>query len=153
MNKIRVVATGLAAAAVLTGAVALAQGGYFGARMLGGAGQMAPLGGYPMQYNPYYNYDPSYITTAEPQVLPQTSASIDATLEKDSKVLLKWSGETQAIDWIRFTLLDTEKKVILEQKVDRPPAETRFPLTNKSAYYRVTVHYLNGATTTVTSLL
>ena len=39
----------------------------------------------------------------------------------------------------------------MDQKVERLPAEARFPLTNKSAYYRVTVHYLNGTKTTVTS--
>src|SRR5687768_13499171 len=135
----------------LTGAVAVAQSGYYSARIIGAPGRLAPLGGNWMQ-PPIYN-EPMYQAPAQQQVLPQTSASIEAEVEKDGKVRIKWVGEAAAVEQIVFTLLDPEKKVIIEQKVDRLPAEARFPLTNKSAYYRVTITYLNGTKTTVTSLL
>jgi len=140
----------LIAGVTLTGAVAVAQSGYYSARILGAPGRLAPLGGTWMQPPSYY--EPTY-QVPQPQVLPQTSASIDAEVEKEGKVRIKWQGEPDAVELIVFTLLDPEKKVIIEQKVDRLPAEARFPLTNKSAYYRVTVTYLNGTKTTVTSLL
>ena len=154
MLKAKSFALTIIAAVLVTGAVAAAQTGYFrapaGMPMLGGARNMAPLGGNWMQPPAYY--EPAY-QAPQPAVLPQTSASIEAEVEKDGRVLLKWQGEPGAVERIVFTLLDAEKKTIMDQKIERLPAEARFPLTNKSAYYRVTVHYLNGATTTVTSLL
>jgi hypothetical protein len=150
MSKSRSYALFAIAGVLFTGAVALAQNGYFNATMIGGPGRLIPLGGNWMQPPAYY--EPTY-QIPQPQVLPQTSASIEAEVEKEGKVLIKWQGEPAAVDHINFTLLDPEKKVIIEQKVERLPAEARFPLTNKSAYYRVTVYYLNGTKTTVTSLL
>jgi hypothetical protein len=155
MLKSKGLALYIIAAVLATGAVATAQIGYFsspvGMPMLGGARTMAPLGGNWMQPPPVY-YEPAY-QVSQPAVLPQTSASIEAEVEKDGRVLLKWQGEPGAVDRIVFSLLDANKKAIMDQKIERLPAEARFPLTNKSAYYRVTVYYLNGATTTVTSLL
>ena len=111
MLKSRGFALAIVAAALVTGAVAAAQTGYFsspvGMPMLGGAQRLGPLGGNWMQPPAYY--EPAY-QVPQQQVLPQTSASIDAEVEKDGRVLLKWSGEPGAVERIVFSLLDTEKE-------------------------------------------
>ena len=151
MLRMRLFALLLIGGVILSGAVALAQGGYFSAPMIGGVQRLSPLGGSWMYPQPYYP-EPVYVAP-QPAVLPQTSGAIEADIDKEGRAHIRWQGEPAAVAHIVFALLDAEKKVIIEQKVERLPAEARFPLTNKSAHYRVTVHYLNGTKTTVTSLL
>jgi hypothetical protein len=144
----------LTAAALSICVGAAAQLGYFQARPVNPPMPMARVGSgfwVPPYYEPMYTIpQPAVI---QPQILPQTTSSIEAGIDKEGMAHIKWQGEAGAVERIVFSLLDAEKKVIVEQKVDRLPTEARFPLTNKSAYYRVTVHYLNGTTNTITSLL
>lgn len=78
--------------------------------------------------------------------LARANESIDAKIEKDGRLLVKWQGEPRVVSQIRFAILDKGRKLIKEQVITRLPAEARFTLTNKTAYYRVIVEYLNGAT-------
>jgi hypothetical protein len=85
--------------------------------------------------------------------VPQTSSSIDAKLEPKGNVLIQWSGLPETVNKIKFSLLDSKKNILRSKTVTSLPAEARFNMTNKSAYYRATIYHVNGTTTTVTSLL
>ena len=63
------------------------------------------------------------------------------------------SGEPRAVNRIRVELLDKSRKVLASSTITRLPAEARMTLTNKTAYYRVIVEYINGTATSVVSPL
>ena len=161
---------------------ATAQGGYFAAGPILGRGPIANISGdYPRMfyynlggtgftgYNPYAGlaeqqaFLPSqdYIATEPNQPsanpafsdIPRKSEAIEAEIEKDGRVFIKWEGEPGLVKSITFSLLDKDKKTLKTTIVNRLPAETRLTMTNKTAYYRVQIDYVNGTTTKVTSPL
>lgn len=84
-----------------------------------------------------------------PRDIPRTSDVIEARLEKDGKVWIGWQGEPRAVNRITFALLDKNRKIVKEQTIYRPPAETRLARTKQAAFYAVCVEYINGTSTTV----
>jgi hypothetical protein len=86
-------------------------------------------------------------------LIPRTNDTVEARFEKDNRLLIRWSGETRAVSSVIFSLLDKNRNTLAQETVTRPPAEARFTLTNKTAYYRTVVHYVNGTRTTVVSPL
>jgi hypothetical protein len=93
------------------------------------------------------------VSTVQMAAIPQTTSSIDATIEPHGQVLIHWTGVPDVVKKITFSLLDNKKNMIKEKSITRLPAEARFTMTNKTAYYRTVVEYINGTKTTVTSLL
>lgn len=85
--------------------------------------------------------------------IPRTSDTIEASLESDNQIHIRWQGEPRAVARIRFALLDKNRKVIQQQTITSPPAEARLRSTKETAYYQVVVEYINGTTTTVVSPL
>ena len=85
--------------------------------------------------------------------IPRTSETIDARIDKDNRLDIRWSGEPRAVTRIRFALLDKNKSPIKEQVITRLPAAARLAITSKTSYYEVQVTYLNGTTTSVISPL
>jgi hypothetical protein len=108
--------------------------------------------------------DPSLVTSENPTgaralaasgavPIPRTSDSIEARIDKDNRLIVKWAGDPQTAASIRFALLDKDNQVIKEEKITRLPAEARLSITSKTSYYRVTVEYINGTSTNVISPL
>jgi hypothetical protein len=85
--------------------------------------------------------------------IPRTSDTFEARIEKDDRLYIRWAGEPSAVAGITFALLDKNRRVIRETRVSKPPAEARFTLTSRTAYYQVFVEYVNGTTTSVISPL
>lgn len=85
--------------------------------------------------------------------IPRTSDTIEASLESDNQIRIRWQGEPRAVARIRFALLDKNRSVIQQQTITSPPAEARLRRTKETAYYQVVVEYINGTTTTVVSPL
>ena len=146
-----------AAAAVLSSAAgAQVPAGYFAARPANSYGPFVPLLPYRgMQFVPFQEVQAAEEAAYVPPqaVLPQTSSSIEAKMEPHGQVLLRWQGEPSVVNKLTFSLLDRNKKMIKEKVITKLPAEAKFEMTNKTAYYSVVVEYLNGTKQTVTSLL
>ncbi len=85
--------------------------------------------------------------------IPRRSDTIAGSIDKDGKLFVTWKGEPTLVDRVRFAVLDKDKKVISEQVITKLPVQARFTLTNKTAYYRTKVEYVNGTTTNVVSPL
>src|SRR5258708_14910205 len=146
------------AAATLLSAAAGAQvpAGYFAARPANSYGPFVPLTSYRngMQFATFREVQEAEIANQAPQaVIPQTSSSIEAKMEPHGEVLLRWQGEPSVVNKLTFSILDSKKKMIKEKVITKLPAEARFNMTNKTAYYSVVVEYVNGTKSTVTSLL
>jgi len=86
-------------------------------------------------------------------ILPRTSESVEARIEKDGRLFIRWNGDPRTVRGITFALLDSRRNTIKATVINRLPTETRFKLTNRTAYYQVRVDYVNGTTTTVVSPL
>ena len=157
MDDLKITLLSIIAAATLLSAAAGAQvpGGYFGARPVNSYGPFVPLLPYRgMQFATFREVQEAEIANSIPQtVIPQTSSSIDARLDYQGDVLLRWQGDPSVVNKLTFSILDSKKKMIKEKVITKLPAEARFNMTNKSAYYSVVVEYLNGTKSTVTSLL
>lgn len=82
-----------------------------------------------------------------------TSCFILARIDKENRLVVKWSGDPRAVASIRFALLDKDHKVLKEERVNRLPAEARLAITSKTSYYRVYIEYVNGTVTNVVSPL
>jgi hypothetical protein len=87
------------------------------------------------------------------QLIPRTSEAVEAKIEKDGKLFIQWKGEPRAVSRVVFALLDKDKKPLRQQEIRRLPVETRFSLTNKTAFYQVYIEYVNGTSTSVISPL
>jgi len=159
--QIRQIGTGILAvlALALFAPGAQAQFGYLNSPVIGGGplilmgagrNQMVYLNGRTAIPLPDPYLTPQYLG---PQDIPRTSDEIDARIEKDGKLLIRWQGEPRAVHRISFALLDKNRKVLKETTITRLPAETRFTLTNKTTYYRVTIEYINGTVTSVVSMV
>src|SRR5262249_15211613 len=85
--------------------------------------------------------------------IPRRSDSIDASFDKDGKFFVSWKGEPTLVNRVRFSVLDRDHKTISEQVITRLPVQARFTLTNKTAYYRIHIEYVNGTVTNVTAPL
>ena len=85
--------------------------------------------------------------------IPRTSDAIEAKIEKDDRLTIKWSGEPRAVARITFALLDKKKAVLKKSTITRLPAEAHFSITSKTSYYQILVEYINGTTTSVISPL
>jgi hypothetical protein len=97
-------------------------------------------------------YNPAYAPAAPaPAVLPRTSDSIEAQRQQAGWISLGWAGDQNTVSQITFSLLDKNHKVLKHQTITGPPTQVRMLKAPGTAYYQVTVHYLNGATNTVTS--
>lgn len=99
-------------------------------------------------------------TTAAPRdrlygspLIPRTTDTVEAKIEKDGKLFIQWKGEPRAVSRVVFALLDKDKKPLRQQEIRRLPVETRFALTNKTAFYQVYIEYVNGTTTSIVSPL
>jgi hypothetical protein len=155
-----------AAVVMMVGGVAHAQyPAGMGYRALGGGPTFFPSGAIYNQRTGFSAGVPGMNTLWDPAVLNaqvqaavaanlprRASESIDASFDKGT-VTVKWSGEPRLVQRIRFQILDKDRKVIKEELVTRLPAETKFSVTNKTAYYRTVVEYIDGTTNTVTSPL
>jgi hypothetical protein len=85
--------------------------------------------------------------------IPRTSDTIEAKLDSDGQVRIKWSGNAPYVSHVTMALLDKDRKVLKSQTFTKLPVDGRFPLTNKTAFYQVVVRYVNGTTTSVISPL
>ena len=85
--------------------------------------------------------------------IPRTSDMIEAKLEADAQVRIKWTGNAPLVSHVTMALLDKDRKVLKTQTFTKLPVDGRFPLTNKTAYYQVVVRYVNGTITSVISPL
>lgn len=85
--------------------------------------------------------------------IPRTSDTIEAKLEADAQVRIKWSGSASLVSHVTMALLDKDRKVLKTQTFTKLPVDGSFPLTNKTAFYQVVVRYVNGTTTSVISPL
>jgi len=85
--------------------------------------------------------------------IPRTSDTIEATLERDNRVRIRWQGEPRAVARIRVALLDKDRKILRQEIITGPPAEVSLHRSKETAYYQVVVEYINGTTTTVLSSL
>ena len=129
--------------------------GYYAARPANSYGPFVPLLPYRgMQFATFQEVQQAEIANSAPQtVLPQTSSSIEARMEPHGQVLLRWQGEPSVVNKLTFSILDHSKKMIKQKVITRLPAEAKFEMTNKTAFYSVVVEYMNGTKQTVTSLL
>jgi len=85
--------------------------------------------------------------------IPRRNDSIDANIDKDGKFFVTWRGEPTLVNRVKFAVLDRDRKTISEQVITRLPVQARFALTNKTAYYRIHIEYVNGTVTNVTAPL
>ncbi len=136
-------------------------GGYFGGDYGGVYGYAPYAGGYPSTN--WYPSDMDYLQAGMvPPNLPtdltsaypaRASRYVDALIEKDGRLLLKWTGDPSTVRKVTFALLDKNRKVIASHTVTRLPIETRFTLTSKTDFYRVEVVYNDGAISSVTKAI
>src|SRR2546423_1804172 len=85
--------------------------------------------------------------------IPRTPESIDARIQSDGRLLISWSGNTDLARSVTFSLLDKNRKMLKTAILMRTPVQTRFTLSNKTAYYKVVVEYIDGTMTQVVSPL
>ena len=76
---------------------------------------------------------------------------IDAKVLSDGRLRVRWSGWNSLVDYGTVSLLDKNRNVIKTATITSPPLQATFSLTNKSAFYQVVIHYLNGTVTSVVS--
>ncbi len=104
-------------------------------------------------YAPMENYyQPSdaevNATRAVANGLPRTSDAIQVEKER-TKVMFSWRGEPNAVRRITFALLDRSKQPIRQQVITQLPARSSLNRNGRTAYYQVTIEYLNGTTNSV----
>ncbi len=87
------------------------------------------------------------------QPIPRTSDSIEARIDKDNRLIIKWSGEPKAVASITFALLDKDRKPLKQEKITKLPTQASLSITSKTSYYQVHIEYVNGTTTNVISPL
>jgi hypothetical protein len=80
--------------------------------------------------------------------LPRTSDALQIEKERNA-VIFSWNGTSDSVNRITFTLLDRSKQPIRQRIITRLPATARLTRSNRTAYYRVTVEYINGTTNSV----
>jgi hypothetical protein len=85
--------------------------------------------------------------------IPRASDTIEAHIDKDNRLTVKWSGDPQLVASIRFALLDKDRKTLKQERITRLPAQATLAITSKTSYYQVVVQYVNGTTTNVVSPL
>ncbi|HLK58820.1 MAG TPA: hypothetical protein VKU00_19765 [Chthonomonadaceae bacterium] len=110
--------------------------------------------------NGYFEYDaysmpPTnlYNVSFGPTDIPRTSDAVSVRKESNNRLFMQWQGEPRAVRSITFALLDTNNKVIRQQVITDLPAEARLTRTTKTTGYRVTIQYINGTVTNMTSPL
>ena len=101
----------------------------------------------------YSLFAPQDQSAFQPARSRRTNEAIDAALQSDGRLLIRWSGDPNTVDRIRFALLDSKRRVLSEKTITRLPAEAKLRPTNKTDAYRVVVEYLDGTTTSVVSPL
>lgn len=81
-------------------------------------------------------------------VLPRTTDALQ--VEKDRNVIsFAWNGDPDAVNRITFALLDRGKVPMRQRIITKLPATARLTRSSRTAYYRVTVEYVNGTTNSV----
>ena len=94
---------------------------------------------------------PDVLAVQPGNAIPRTSDLIDGRILSDGRLQVRWNGWNSLVDYGTVSLLDKNRNVIRSVEIDRPPLTATFTLTNKSAYYQVVIHYLNGTVTSVIS--
>lgn len=87
-----------------------------------------------------------------PNDIPRTNDAILAR-KSNGTLTITWRGEPRAVSIITFALLDKSDRAIARRIITGPPASAQFRLTKSAAAYQVTVEYINGTTTTVSTPL
>ena len=94
---------------------------------------------------------PDAVAVQPLNAIPRTSDLVDARILSDGKLRVRWNGWNQAVDYGTVALLDKNRNVIRSVEITQPPLQATFALTNKSAYYQVVIHYMNGTVTSIVS--
>jgi hypothetical protein len=85
--------------------------------------------------------------------MPRTSDSIDAMIDKDDRLVVRWSGDPRSVRRVTVALLDKDRKVLKQETIARLPVQARIGLTAKTSYYQVLIEYVNGTMTSMVSPL
>lgn len=85
--------------------------------------------------------------------LLRTSDSIEATIDKNDQLVIRWSGEPRTVRRVIVALLDKDRKALKQETITRLPVQAHLGLTSKTSYYRVIIEYVNGTSTSIVSPL
>jgi len=136
-------------------------------------GYFTPSVGSPFGYAPYaggipqYYEVPSDLDYAPAAVVPlyvptnaavtsyptKASRFVDARIQSDGTLLIRWTGDPSTVRKVTFALLDANRREIASKTSTRLPIEARFKLTNKTDFYRVDVVYSDGAISSATKAI